>query len=97
MNTTYQTLFKDTVIDGIYHYLIVEDNTYYMMIDLSGDIIKKPLPLDKKEAEQAFHYFNMLYCAFFDTDGLDAYKNAVQDYEKASIVRRLSPEELEQF
>jgi hypothetical protein len=92
---TYKTLFKDTVTKDIYHYFILEDFIYYMLIDLNGHHIRKKLSHDLKESEGSFHYFNMLYCAYFDTDGYDAYIKVIQDYEDARIIRQLDKDEIE--
>jgi len=95
MKKTYKTLFKDTVTKGIYHYFILEDFMYYMLIDFNGHHIRKKLSHDLKDSEGSFHYFNMLYCAYFDTDGYDAYIKVIQDYEDARIIRQLDKDEIE--
>lgn len=94
MKKTYQTLFKDIVIDGIYHRWIKQGDKYFMHIDIEGDIKLKSLSSDKKEAEQAFHYFNMLFCSYFDTDGRQAYIDVTCEYMDAVITRRLESEDI---
>ena len=90
-------LFKDTVIEGIYHEFIKEDTSYYMSIDVYGTVIKKELGEDKKSASQSFHFFNMIFCGYYDTHGFDAYLDAADDYLEAKITRRLSQEEIKQY
>jgi hypothetical protein len=97
MKKPYQVLFKDKVIKGMYHYLIKEKDTYYMLCDLGEETIKKVLPQDKKEATSSFHYFNMLFCAAYDTYGLDYYNSFVEEYLEAKIVKRLSDEEVNSY
>ena len=97
MKKTSQTLFKDTVIKGIYHVFVFENNAYFMNIDVYGTIIKKALGTDKKSASQSFHFFNMIFCGYYDTHGFDAYLDAVDKYLEANVTRRLSQEEIKQY
>ena len=97
MKKPYRVLFKDKVIKGMYHYLIKEKESYYMLCELGDETIKKVLPQDKKEATSSFHYFNMLFCAAYDTYGLDYYKNFIQEYLQSKIVRRLTDKEVNSY
>lgn len=97
MKKPYRVLFKDKVIKGMYHYLIQEGDNYYMLCDLGDEKVKKQLPQNKKEATTSFHYFNMLFCGAFDTYGLQYYKNFIEEYLDAKIVRHLSEEETKSF
>lgn len=97
MKKKYQTLFKDTVIKGIYHEFVFEDNAYFMNIDVYSTIIKKELGSDKKSASQSFHFFNMIFCGYYDSHGFDAYLDAVDNYLEAKVTRRLSQKEIQQY
>jgi hypothetical protein len=86
-------LFRDVVTKGIYHRFQKRNKRYFMLIDIEDETIVKSLGTDLQSAQSSFSYFNMLFCATYDTDGKDEYLKFVDEYLGATLIRRLSKEE----